>query len=141
MATAVHLAEWKVANSVKMTGFEKLLKLLRGFILPQQANCSLPETWYSVEQCLNVPDVKQYIKHSCPCDKHRYCMDEFRNGVWDWGEKCPLCKLSRWSPESLRRRSGTPVPRKIYYDFGLRQVRRTPDAPYMHVYCVLQHSL
>eukprot|EP00873_Tetraselmis_striata_P013112 jgi/Tetstr1/433376/TSEL_022661.t1 len=31
MATAIHLAEWKVCHNVKTRGFDKLLKLLRGF--------------------------------------------------------------------------------------------------------------
>eukprot|EP00873_Tetraselmis_striata_P021079 jgi/Tetstr1/441343/TSEL_029594.t1 len=58
MATAIHLAEWKVCHNVKARGFEKLLKLLRGFVMPWR-EWALPDTWYSVEQCLNVPDFKQ----------------------------------------------------------------------------------
>eukprot|EP00873_Tetraselmis_striata_P027555 jgi/Tetstr1/447819/TSEL_035149.t1 len=48
MATAIHLAEWKVCHNVKTRGLEaEPLKLRRSFVRPWR-ECALPETWYSV---------------------------------------------------------------------------------------------
>eukprot|EP00873_Tetraselmis_striata_P019358 jgi/Tetstr1/439622/TSEL_028044.t1 len=71
MEAALNLCEWKLKHNIKTAAFERLSKLLKKHVLPKDGS-ELTETWYQMEQCVNVPDIKKYIVHCCPCDEHRY---------------------------------------------------------------------
>jgi len=120
MEAALNLCEWKLKHNIKTAAFERLSKLLKKHMLPKDGS-ELTETWYHVEQCLNVPDIKKYIVYCCPCDEHRY--GHSMDGDWSYDDRCPRCNLTRWAPESLRHpRPDTPQSRKFYYDFNLCEV-------------------
>lgn len=124
MEAALNLCEWKLKHNIKTAAFERLSKVMKKHMLPKDGS-ELTETWYQVEQCLNVPDIKKYIVHCCPCDEHRY--GDFLDGDWRYDDRCPRCNLTRWTPESLRHpRPATPQPRKFYYDFNVCEVMRPP---------------
>eukprot|EP00873_Tetraselmis_striata_P009913 jgi/Tetstr1/430177/TSEL_020008.t1 len=91
-------------------------------MLPKDGS-ELTETWYKVEQCLHVHDIKKYIVHCCACDEHRY--DHSLDGDWSYDDRCPRYNLTRWTPESLRHpRRATPQPRKFYYDFNVCEMKK-----------------
>eukprot|EP00873_Tetraselmis_striata_P002059 jgi/Tetstr1/422323/TSEL_013166.t1 len=72
MEAALSLCEWKLKHIISKTAaFERLSKLLKKHVLPKDGS-ELTETWYLMVQCLNVPGIKKYIVHCCPCDEHRY---------------------------------------------------------------------
>eukprot|EP00873_Tetraselmis_striata_P011351 jgi/Tetstr1/431615/TSEL_021145.t1 len=71
MEAALNLCEWKLKHNVETAAFDRLSKLLKKYMLPKDGS-ELTETWYHVEQCLNIPDIKKYIVHWCPCDEHWY---------------------------------------------------------------------
>eukprot|EP00873_Tetraselmis_striata_P019084 jgi/Tetstr1/439348/TSEL_027786.t1 len=71
MEVALNLCEWKLKHNIKTAAFGRLSKLLKKHMLPKDGS-ELTKTWYQVEHCLNVPDIKKYIVHCCPCDEHRY---------------------------------------------------------------------
>mmetsp|Transcript_37531 Transcript_37531/g.94854 ORF Transcript_37531/g.94854 Transcript_37531/m.94854 type:complete len:148 (+) Transcript_37531:210-653(+) len=122
MEAALNLCEWKLKHNIKTAAFERLSKLLKKHMLPKDGS-ELTETWYHVEQCLNVPDIKKYIVYCCPCDEHRY--GHSWDGDKSYDDRCPRCNLTRWTPESLRHpRPATPQPRKFYYDFNVCEVSR-----------------
>eukprot|EP00873_Tetraselmis_striata_P019875 jgi/Tetstr1/440139/TSEL_028496.t1 len=72
MGAALNLCEWKLKHNMKTAAFEGLSKLLKKLMLSNKDGSQLTETWYNVEQCPNVPDIKKYIVQCCPCDEHRY---------------------------------------------------------------------
>eukprot|EP00873_Tetraselmis_striata_P043170 jgi/Tetstr1/463434/TSEL_000738.t1 len=76
MEAALNLCEWKLKHDIKTEAFEILSKLLKKHMLPKQGS-EVTETWYQVEQCMNVPDIKYTVHCYCPCDEHRYghCLD------------------------------------------------------------------
>eukprot|EP00873_Tetraselmis_striata_P038408 jgi/Tetstr1/458672/TSEL_045062.t1 len=117
MEAALNLCEWKLTHNIKTAAFERLSKLLEKHMLLKDGS-ELTETWYQWEQCLNVPDIKNHIVHCCPLDEHRY--GPFLDGDWSYDDRCPLCNLTRWTPESPRHpHPATPQPRKLYYDFNV----------------------
>eukprot|EP00873_Tetraselmis_striata_P013344 jgi/Tetstr1/433608/TSEL_022873.t1 len=60
----------KLKHNIKTAAFERLMsKMLKKHMLPKDGS-ELTETWYHVERCRNVPDVKKYIVH---CYEHRIC--------------------------------------------------------------------
>eukprot|EP00873_Tetraselmis_striata_P034253 jgi/Tetstr1/454517/TSEL_041416.t1 len=125
MEAALNLCEWKLKHNIKTAAFERLSKLLKKHMLPKDGS-ELTETLYEVEQCLNIPDIKKYIVHCCPCDEHRY--DHSLDGDWSYDDRCPRCNLTRWTPESRRHpRPATPQPRKFYYDFNVLGGRAGAD--------------
>eukprot|EP00873_Tetraselmis_striata_P041491 jgi/Tetstr1/461755/TSEL_006844.t1 len=69
MEAALNLCEWKLKHNIKMVAFERLSKLLKKHMLPKDGS-ELTETWYQVEKCLNVPDIKKYIVHCLLCPLH-----------------------------------------------------------------------
>eukprot|EP00873_Tetraselmis_striata_P040878 jgi/Tetstr1/461142/TSEL_006280.t1 len=71
MEATLNLCKWKPKHNIKTAAFERLSKMLKKHMLPKEGS-ELTGTWYQVEQCLNVPDIKKYIVHCCPCDEHRY---------------------------------------------------------------------
>eukprot|EP00873_Tetraselmis_striata_P010282 jgi/Tetstr1/430546/TSEL_020344.t1 len=117
MEAALNLCELKLKHNIKTAAFERLSKLLKKHVLPKDGS-ELTETWYQMEQCLNVPDIKKYFVPCCPRDEHRY--GHSMDGDWSYDDRCPRCNLTRWTPESLRHpRPATPQPRKFYYDFNV----------------------
>eukprot|EP00873_Tetraselmis_striata_P043400 jgi/Tetstr1/463664/TSEL_008525.t1 len=133
MEAALNICEWKLKRNIKMAAFERLSKLLEKHVLPKDGS-EHTETWYQMEQCLDVPDIKKYIVHCCPCDEHRY--GHSLDGDRSYDDRCPRCNLTRWTPASLRHpRPATPQPRKFYYDYNVCKyyfgVCR-PDAPYFN---------
>eukprot|EP00873_Tetraselmis_striata_P009897 jgi/Tetstr1/430161/TSEL_019993.t1 len=71
MEAALNLCEWKLKHNIKTAAFERLSKLSKKHTLPKDG-LELTETWYKVEQCLNILDVKKDIVHYCMRDEHRY---------------------------------------------------------------------
>eukprot|EP00873_Tetraselmis_striata_P016039 jgi/Tetstr1/436303/TSEL_025143.t2 len=92
MEGALNLCEWKLKHNIKTAAFERLSKLLKKHMLPKDGS-ELTETWYKVEQCLNVPGIKKYIVHCCPCGEHRY--DHSLDGDWSYDDRCPRCNDAR----------------------------------------------
>eukprot|EP00873_Tetraselmis_striata_P001429 jgi/Tetstr1/421693/TSEL_012631.t1 len=89
MEAALNLCEWELKHNKKTAAFERLSKLLKKHMLPKDG-LELTETWYRVEQCLNVPDIRKYIVHGCPCDEHRY--GHSPDGDWSYDDRCLRCK-------------------------------------------------
>eukprot|EP00873_Tetraselmis_striata_P028112 jgi/Tetstr1/448376/TSEL_035658.t1 len=119
MQAALNLCEWKLKHNIKTAAFEGLSKLLKKHMLPKDGS-ELTETWYQMEQCMNVPDIKKYIVHCCPCDEHRY--GHSLDGDCSYDGRCPRCNLMRWTTESMRHpRPAIPQPRKFYYDFNVSE--------------------
>eukprot|EP00873_Tetraselmis_striata_P036995 jgi/Tetstr1/457259/TSEL_004188.t1 len=54
---ALNLCEWKLRHNIKTAAFDRLSRLLKTHMLPKDGS-ELTETWYKVEQGLNVTDIK-----------------------------------------------------------------------------------
>eukprot|EP00873_Tetraselmis_striata_P025216 jgi/Tetstr1/445480/TSEL_033258.t1 len=132
MEAALNLCEWKLKHNIKTTAFERLSKLLKKHMQLQKDGSELTETWYRVEQYLNVPDIKKNIAHSCPCDEQRH--GHSLEGDWSYDDRCPHYNLRRWTPESLRHpRPATPQPRKFFYDFDVYDMQPKMQKMYMQM--------
>eukprot|EP00873_Tetraselmis_striata_P032908 jgi/Tetstr1/453172/TSEL_040189.t1 len=92
MEAALNLCEWKLNHNIQTAALKRLSKLLKKYIMPKDGS-ELTETWYHVGKSLNVPDIKKYIAHCCPCDEHRY--GHSLDGDWICDDRCPRCNLTR----------------------------------------------
>eukprot|EP00873_Tetraselmis_striata_P021021 jgi/Tetstr1/441285/TSEL_029536.t1 len=99
MEGALNLCERKLKhNNIKTAAFERLPKVLKKHMLPKDGLELSTETWYHVEQCLNVPVIKktvlyrsQWLLPACNDHRHGDSLDCDRN----YDDRRRRCNLTR----------------------------------------------